>query len=120
MEQSLTGVYIIQDNVFKYANNKLCEILESTIEELIDQKSLFDFSVPDQRELVESHLKHISSGEMMTECFRIQVKTSKENLRVLEIWSGLIHYQESKAIEGVVVDVTEQHYSKIRERQLEL
>ena len=120
VEQSLAGVYIIQDNVFKYANNKLCEILESNSEELVDKKSMFDFTVSEQRNLVQTHLKHISSGETMTECFRIQVITAKGNLRVLEVWSGLIHYQESNAIEGVVVDVTEQHYSKIRERQLEL
>ena len=120
VEQSLTGVYIIQDDVFKYVNNKLCEILEINVDELVDNKSLFDFTVAEQKNLVQSHLKHIDSGETMTECFRIQVKTAKGNLRVLEVWSGQIHYQDSKAIEGVVVDVTEQHYSKIRERQLEL
>ena len=120
VEQSLTGVYIIQDSLFKYANNKLCEILEISANELVDRKSLFDFTVADQKKLVESHLKHIDSGEALTECFRIQVKTANGNLRVLEVWSGQIQYQASKAIEGVVVDVTEQHYSKIRERQLEL
>ena len=120
VEQSLTGVYIIQNDKFKYVNNKFCEILETSTEKLVDKKNLFDFTTAEQRNLVQSHLEHIASGETMKECFRLQIKTSKDNLRVLEVWSGRIHYQDSLAIEGVVVDVTEQHYSKIRERQLEL
>ena len=120
VEQSLTGVYIIKNDIFQYANNKLCEILETNSTDLVNKKSIYDFTVAEQRNVVQNHLKHISSGETMTECFRTQVKTAKDNFRVLEIWSGRIHYQESNAIEGVVVDVTEQHYSKIRERQLEL
>ncbi|MEJ2542902.1 MAG: response regulator, partial [Calditrichaceae bacterium] len=35
VEQSLTGVYIIQNDIFKYANNKLCEILETNVNDIV-------------------------------------------------------------------------------------
>lgn len=120
VEQSLMGVYIIQDNVFKYINSKLGEIFDADRNTLIDKLSLLDFAVEDQRGLVENHLRRISKGELLTETFRFQAKTSRGEFRILEVWSGLIVYQGSNAIEGIVLDVTEQHNSKIRERQLEL
>ena len=41
-EKSFVGVYLIQDNVFKYVNSRFAEIHGYTIEELVDKKSILD------------------------------------------------------------------------------
>jgi len=39
VENSLVGFYIIQDNLFRFVNKRLCEILGYTYEEIVDKIS---------------------------------------------------------------------------------
>lgn len=120
VEQSLMGVYILQHGLFQFANKKLCEILEISSNQLLNKMGLLDFTVDEHKSLVDAHLRRIERGELMAESFRFHAKTAENALRILEVWSGLIEFQGSRAIEGIVLDVTEHHFTKIRERQLEL
>jgi len=120
VEQSLMGVYILQDGLFQFVNRKLCEILDISSDQILNKTGLLDFTADDHKSLVDTHLRRIARGEVMAESFRFHALTTKNELRVLEVWSGLIEFQGANAIEGIVLDITEHHFTKIRERQLEL
>lgn len=120
VEQSLFGVFIIQDDLFRFANQKLLELLECGLNEIMNQKSLVDYVDIEHRQLVQSNFSLCLSGEKVPGAFKFTAITGKTNLRVLEVWIGLVQYSGRPAIEGIVLDFTEQNQFKIRERQLEL
>ncbi len=120
VEQSLVGVYVIQDEKYTYVNRKFCEVFECTSADIIDKKNLLDFADADQRQLVKSNLSRRLSGEKNAGSFKFNARTVKDNKRIVETWAGAVQYQGKPAIEGILIDITAQHESKIRERQFEM
>ncbi len=120
LNQSLVGIYISQNNVIRYANNKFCEIFKISENDLIDKKNLLDFVATGNRKLVEKKLKRLESKKIKSESFQFESNIGNGEKVIIEIWVGVVKYQGKNAIEGVVVDVTEQVMSKTRERFLEI
>ncbi|MBD3223959.1 MAG: response regulator [Caldithrix sp.] len=118
IEQSLVGVFILQDNVFKYVNNKFCEILGYTSDEVVNQKHLADFALPEYKSMVKTALQGLKHGQAKPFNFKVISKEGQE--LILEIWAGMIQYEGHTAVQGLLSDISYWHYSKLRERRLEL
>lgn len=120
VEQSLVGVYIIRNSLFRYTNKKMCSILECDETQLIDQKGLIDFAIVPGKKLVQSNLERIQNREVESSKFRVKALSLRGNERILEVYAGAIEYQGQTAIEGIVLDVTEENLVKSRQQQFEL
>ena len=120
LNQSLVGIYILQNNVIRYANDKFCEIFDIEQDGLIDKKSLLDFVASGNKALVEKKLKRLESKKIKSETFQFESNIGNGQKRIIETWAGAVKYQGKNATEGVVMDVTEQVMSKTRERVLEI
>ena len=120
LNQSLVGIYILQNNVIRYANDKFCEIFKISENDLIDKKNLLDFVASGYHPLVEKKLKRLESKKIKSESFQFESNMGNGDKLIIETWAGAVKYQENNAIEGVIVDVTEQVMSKTRERFLEI
>lgn len=120
VEQSLVGVFILQDKKFSYANRKMYDILDSDYNSLISKKNMLDFVIKKHFHVLETSLSDTLAGNMPNGSLTFQVQTEKNNTKILEMWAGSIQYQGHPAIEGIVMDVTEAHDIKARERRLEL
>jgi len=114
-EQSLVGTYIIQDNLFKYVNPRLAEMLEYRPEDLIEKIHMTDIIIPEDRALVETKVRQLlSSGEAVSQYEVRGLKKSGEILHA-ETYGTKGLYQGKPAIIGMALDITEK---KNLERQL--
>jgi two-component system, cell cycle sensor histidine kinase and response regulator CckA len=117
VEQSLVGIYILQDNRLRYANPKLGEIFGYTQEALQALPSFFDLLVPeDAGEMARRQReRQVESPPAVRDRFR--GRRQDGTVLELEMMGGLMEYEGRPATIGVVMDVTE---SKHLEEQLRL
>ncbi len=108
VERSLVGVYIIQDNLFRFANKRYCEMIGYAPEEVVDKLNAIEITHPDDRKTVEENIRRRISGEV--DALEYEIKTMRKD-------GGFIHakvlgrrvlYRGRPAIMGTVVDITAQ------------
>ena len=63
-EQSLVGIYLIQDSVFKYVNPKFAEIFGYNVEECLGNMPFNNLVHPDDIATVEKQVRKRTSGEI--------------------------------------------------------
>ena len=106
-EQSLVGTYIIQDNLFKYVNPRLAEMLEYRPEDIMENVHLTDVFIPEDRPLMKAKVRQLlSSGGAVSQYEVRGLKKSGEILH-LEAYGTKGLYQGKPAIIGMALDVTE-------------
>lgn len=107
-ENSPTGIFIEQDGVSAYVNQRMSDMLGYTVNELIGQR-FTDVLHPDDRERVSQNVKDFYLGEapLAPTRFRLLKKTGET------IWcdclSSTINYQGRPGIMGNLADITERH-----------
>ena len=119
VEQSLIGVVVIQDGAFRYLNSKASQILGVEAPAVIGQKGLTDFVVKNETNL-HKQLNDCQNGLISHFQRSITIRTPEGKEKILQLWISRIQYQKHFALEGLIVDITEQAQSKKRERELEL
>ncbi len=105
-ERSLVGVYLIQDGLFKYVNPRFLEIFGYEPGELTHQSYetvVLQDDIPFLRECVR---KRIAGEEAYGHYTFRGVKKNKEVIQA-EVFSSATLYQESTAVIGTLLDVTE-------------
>ncbi len=120
LEQTLVGIFILQDGRFSYINHKMCNLFGCNARTMLRNKQIQDFVCPDDRDQVNLHLKAIQQktapdGSVV---FKIQMPDNGE--RTIEMWADAVTFQGAPAIEGMAVDISDREESKKRERHLEL
>jgi PAS domain S-box-containing protein len=106
-EHALVGVYLIQDNVFKYVNPKLAEIFGYTPDELIEKKGPRDLTYCEDRALVKENIRKRISGEV--EHIHYSFRGLKKNGEVFdaEVFGSRVIYKGKPAVIGTLLDITE-------------
>ncbi|MDO8550813.1 MAG: PAS domain S-box protein [Ignavibacteria bacterium] len=66
VEESLVGVYIIQDGKFPYVNPRLAEIFGYTVNEIISIKNVDEFVYEPDRKIVRENISKRLSGKIET------------------------------------------------------
>ncbi|MDR7439700.1 MAG: PAS domain S-box protein [Armatimonadota bacterium] len=108
VEQSLVGVYLVQDGVFRYANPALAEIFGYPREELIERRGPKDLVHPEDWPLVDENLRRRLEGEV--QALRYGFRGVRRDGRVIhvEVYGARTFSQGRPAVIGTLVDVTEQ------------
>ncbi|MBN2400979.1 MAG: PAS domain S-box protein [Spirochaetes bacterium] len=108
VESSLAGVYIIQDGVFKFVNNRWYDIYGYTPEETIEKLGPMDLTPPEGKNKVEENFRRRLSGEIN------KIEYDKKGIRKdgkiidIRIFGSVMEYNGRPAISGTVIDITEQ------------
>jgi len=106
-EQSLVGIYLIQDNVFKYVNPKFAVIFGYTVEECLNNMPFYDLVHPDDRDTVEEQVRKRASGEVKSVHYSFRgIKRNGEIIDV-EIFGSSIFVNGKSAVTGTMLDITE-------------
>ena len=63
-EQSLVGIYLIQDGVFRYVNPKFAEIFGYTPDECLDDMPFQNLVDPDDKAAVQEQIRKRTSGKL--------------------------------------------------------
>jgi PAS domain S-box-containing protein len=107
VEQSLVGIYIIQDGKFPYVNPTLAEICGYTQEEMISSKSVVDLAADDDRGMVLENLRKRIDGEAQSMRYGFRIKRSDGELRDVEVQGSRTMFNGKPAVIGTLLDITE-------------
>jgi len=108
VEQSLVGVYIIQDDQICYANPRFSEILGYASPDAISGKlHIADLVAPEDRERVRANIQARLSGESTALHYGFTGLRQNGQRIEVEVFGSAVDYGERKAVIGVMIDVTE-------------
>jgi len=107
VEHSLTGVYIIQDERFVYANPRLCELYGYTREELFALASYLDLALEEDRPRILDSVRRRLTGEQETAHYTARARRKDGQVIRLEILGGRTEFLGRPAVIGTILDITE-------------
>ncbi|MDB6052911.1 MAG: multi-sensor hybrid histidine kinase [Verrucomicrobiales bacterium] len=116
LENSLTGIYVIQEYRFVYVNPTLCRILGYSAEELTSGP-LLQFVCPEIRDTVEANLKKRLEGTLKSARYELSMIRKNGSIAQIEVHGTRTEYHGSPSIFGILLDVTkrkqaEDHFSR--------
>lgn len=119
VEQSITGIAVIQNSVFAYVNPRMAEILGYQAEELINM-SPPDIVVEADREKVRESIRKRMSGELQSEHYSFFIKRKDDKERLVEVYSSSITYKGRPAFLSTLLDITERKTAEEQRDKLEM
>lgn len=106
-EKSMVGVYLLQGNIFKYANEKVCQFLGYTSDEVIEKLTLQDIVHPDDLSLVWNYVFERIDGKMDSINYQFRCLSKNGSVVFVEVYGSRTVYQGKPAIIGSLIDITE-------------
>ena len=118
-ENSLVGMYIIQDSKFKYVNPRFAEITGYKTEELIDILGPLNTTAPESYQTVAENIENRVSGKMESIQYEFKIVRKDKSIIDVEAYGSRIMYQGRIAIAGTLLDITErkQYEKSLEESQ---
>jgi PAS domain S-box-containing protein len=107
VEQSLVGVYIIQDERFPYVNPRQAEIFGYTSEEMMQSVSLEDTVVPEDLPLVREQIRRRMSDETKVVHYNFRGVRKDGSPVHVEVLGTLTEFDGQPAVLGTALDITE-------------
>ncbi|MBM3240467.1 PAS domain S-box protein [Candidatus Poribacteria bacterium] len=106
VERANDGITIIQDEIVKYVNPRLAEMIGDTAEAIIDTP-LTDYIHPDEFPKVFDRYKRRMAGEDVTPIYETILMRKDGSKAYVELNAGVITYQGRPADFVIVRDITE-------------
>ncbi len=106
VENSLVGVYVIQDGVMKYANPRLGEIFGYTVKEMIGQP-VTNFVAPESHAFVTEQIQKRIKGEVNSLNYTFKAVRRDGTLIDVEVFGSRTILMGAPAIHGTLLDITE-------------
>jgi len=110
VENSLQGVVIIQDFKIVYSNPAFARITGYSVDELIalEPKELINLVHPDDQELIWGNLRKRMAGVKLPANYKFKGITKDGKQKILELYASVIDYDGKPAMQGLILDVTDQ------------
>jgi two-component system sporulation sensor kinase A len=121
VEQSLIGVFIISKDKILYANKKFSDIFEYSIEEILNDFSIYKLIHPSETfrlQNIDEYLEILRKESYIYSKIKGITRTGKEI--ILEFWLNRIVYQEKLAVQGIIIDITEKERLQKQEKELQI
>jgi PAS domain S-box-containing protein len=106
VEESLVGVYLIQDGIFKYVNPRLAEIFGYSDEEIIYRKGPMDLVLPEDRDVVVENLQKRLDGNIKSLHYEFRGVKSDGAIIYVEVFGTRMIYKNRAAVIGTLLDIT--------------
>ncbi len=107
VEHSLTGVYLIQDNVFRYVNPQLAKIFGYSPEDLIEKKGPDDLVYPEDRAVVRENIRKRLDGEIESVNYEFRALKKNGEIFYIEVFGTRTFFNGRPAVIGTLMDITE-------------
>ncbi len=111
-ESTLTGVYLIQDNLFRYVNPALASIFGYRVEELIDKLGPMDLTAPEDRNLVAGNIRKRIEGGVRDIRYSFKGLRKDGTLIDVEVYGAKVEYNGKPAVIGTLLDITERRQAE--------
>src|SRR5690606_8549603 len=108
VEESLTGVYLIQGERFVYINPRLAELFGASREELLALPSVLDLIAESDRALVREKLRQRFSGEITAIEYTVRGLRRDGEVIDLDVRSVRTMHAGEPAVMGSMLDISRQ------------
>jgi len=105
-EKSTVGVYLIQDDMFRYVNDTFAQILGCPQDEIVDKLGPLDFILPEELPLISKDTKKHLDGHIRSAHFEFRIRRKDGSIRYVEIFTARLMHKGAPAISGTLVDIT--------------
>jgi PAS domain S-box-containing protein len=106
VEQSLAGIYIVQDDVFAYVNPTLAELLGYRGDELIG-RPVMEVIFPEDRPVVAENIRRRLTGDTRSIRYGLHMVRRDGSVFPVEVHGARTVYKDRPAILGTLLDLTE-------------
>jgi diguanylate cyclase (GGDEF)-like protein/PAS domain S-box-containing protein len=105
-EQSLVGINLVQDGVFKYVNPKFADIFGYTVDECLNNVKALDLVYPEDIHIVEERIQKRLSGEEKNIRYEFRGVRKSGEVIYVEIFGSTSVLNGKLAITATVLDIT--------------
>jgi len=121
VEQSIAGIYIIQDDQFVYVNPRMAGIFGRSEEEMTSG-TLYDFLVPEDHALARENIRKRISGGVSSIHYDLRVLHQSGAVLQVEVHGSRTDYNGRPAVMGMLADITarKEAETKLRESEARL
>ena len=112
-EKAVVGVYLIQENLFRYVNPKFARIFGYEVPELMFEGAPKAIVSDEDWPMVEQNLRRRFSGEIEAVNFQFRGKRKDGEIVYVEVYGSRTDYNGSPAVIGTLLDITD----RVRARQ---
>lgn len=107
VEQSAVGIYIIQDNRFRYVNPHLAKLAGyGSPDEMIASGSILDLVAPEQRDFVTEKMRQRMAGAGAESNYEV-TGIRRDGVRIeLDLHGNFLVHENRPAMIGLVIDIT--------------
>ncbi len=116
-EASLAGVYLIQDGLIRYVNPTAARMFGYTPEEVMDRLSPLAVVAPEDREMVQEHIRRRVAGEAESVHYQFRGLRKDGSTLECEVLGTITEYRGRPAILGTILDITERKRAEEQIRQ---
>jgi len=118
IDQSLAGIYLIQEGHFAYANQGFADIFGyPSATEIIGKLAITELIVPEDRARVQENIRRRAEGEVPEMRYTFNGLRKDGSRIVVEVHGRRMIFEGRPAVIGVILDVTER---KQAEQQLRI
>jgi PAS domain S-box-containing protein len=107
VENSIVGVYLVQDGLFKYVNPRGAEIHGYKLEEMVGRMGPKQMTLPEDWPTVEGSIGKRMRGEEDFIHYEFRVVTKSQEIRNVEVFGSRTIYQGRPAVLGIMLDITD-------------
>jgi PAS domain S-box-containing protein len=118
VEQSIVGIYIVQDDQFVYVNPGMQKIFGWSEAEMTS-RTVSDFIVPEEHALARENISKRISGAVPSTRYVLRVLHQSGTVLQVEVHSSLTDYNGRPAVMGMLVDITERRVAEADLRRSE-
>jgi PAS domain S-box-containing protein len=117
VENSLAGFYIIQDDRFRFANKRFCDIFGYTYDEVIDKLDPACVAHSEDREKVTENLRKRLAGESNFIEYSFRAARKDGAHITVKVMGGRVTFKGRSAATGTILDITKEVSLESRLRQ---
>jgi len=117
VNQSRDGVYVYSGSTFKFVNDRLCEMLDYPMEELLDL-SVESLVHPDDRDRLAWYGTARSNGLSAPSHYQARIVTAQGDVRDFDFVVSRIPFEKGIAAIGTVRDVTGKQAAQRKQEEL--
>jgi PAS domain S-box-containing protein len=106
-ERSPVGVYVLQDEKFKYVNPRFAEIFGYSAEEMTSNLGYKDVILPMDWPRLEAFIIESLASDVESFCHELRALTKRGDLLQIEVFGSRTIYESKPAVVGTTLDITE-------------
>lgn len=107
VEESLAGIYVIQEDRFLYVNPMMAKLFGYSTDELIHERSVEDLVDPEDRERVRSNLRQRYEGEAEVLQYSFHARRRDGSVFDVEVRGRRVEIAGEPAVVGTLLDITD-------------